>query len=123
MCYLEECGIIILNNAHHCVLTNSLSDIFLHHTETELTQQSAGVVILCAFEVHHLKEVSRGQLQSATRFFTKNSEYKKTINKAEKAELLLPLARSFLREGIINIRDGADVSKLTRNDVMKEKTF
>ena len=115
--------IIILNSAHPCVLANSLLDIFLHHTETELTQQSTGVVILCAFEVHSLKEVLRGQIQSAIRFLTKNPENKKTINKAEKAELLLPLARSFLREGIVNIQDGADVSKLTRNDVIKEKTF
>ena len=39
-----------------------VNNIFLNPTGTELTQQSAGVVILCTFEIHSLKEVSRGQL-------------------------------------------------------------
>ena len=99
------------------------NNILLIPTEADLNQKSTGVVILCAFEVHSLKEVSRGQLQSAARFFAKNPEYKKSITKAEKAELLLPLATSFLREGIVAIRNGADKSFLTRNDVSKVKHF
>ena len=55
--------------------------------------------------------------------YHKESRIQKTITKAEKAELLLPLATSFLREGIVVICNGADESNLTRNYVTKVKPF
>ena len=89
----------------------------------DLTQQSATVIILCAFGVHNLKEVSRVQLQSACRFFNRDQKERKLITKAEKSELLIPLARHFIREGIVVVQGGVDISHLNRNNVTKEKTF
>ena len=80
---------------------------------------------MCTFEVYNLKEVIRGQLQSAAKYFMKKAKsVKSTISKADKKQqLLIPLAYIFIREGIVIIQEGANIYNLTRNDVTKEKTF
>ena len=48
---------------------------------------------------------------------------KKNIIKAEKHQLVGPLASVFIDRGIVFIPDEAKIDHLTRNDVSKEKTF
>jgi len=56
--------------------------------------------------VHNLKEVTKGQLQSAARYFMKNTPVKNTTSKAEKQ--LLPLANIFIREEVVIIWEGTN---------------
>lgn len=42
------------------------------------------------------------------------------INKAEKSKLLIPLAKQFIKEGIVIIQDGEDLSNLSRNHVRRK---
>ena len=77
---------------------------------------------MCAFDAHHFKEISRGQLASAARFFLKGEE-RKSVPKADKYQLVSLLAPVFLRKGIVALQEGADVDNLCRNDVVKERTF
>ena len=39
-----------------------------------MSQESANIITMCAFGAHSLKEVSRGQLASAAKFFLKGTE-------------------------------------------------
>jgi len=88
-----------------------------------LTKQSATAVILCAFGIHNIKEVSRSQLHSATRLYC-TSEEKKNLSKCDKKDdLIVPLASLLLREGIISVKDEADMKNLSRDDILKEKPF
>ena len=73
---------------------------------------------MCAFGAHTFKEISRAQMASAAKFFKAGC-----IQKADKHQLVVPLASVFLNEGIVMIRDGADIEHLVRNDVSKVKTF
>jgi len=45
---------------------------------------------------------------------------KRTMAKAEKNQLVSPLASIFIKEGIVVIRDGAKLNHLTRNDINKD---
>ena len=76
-----------------------------------------------AYSVHSVKEITRKQLQSAVRHHS-TAEQKKLIAKADKKQLLLPLASALIREGIIKIKEGANsMGELTVTDVCKEKSF
>jgi len=86
-----------------------------------LSKQSAAVIVMTAYG-HNLKEITRGQLQSAARHLSPAAQ-KKLVGKADKKQLLLPLPNYLVDEGIIKIKDGACISELTCDDVTKEKTF
>lgn len=79
------------------------------------------MIVMCAFGAHSFKEITRSQLASAAKFFMKDN--KKNISKAEKHQLVGPLASVFIDRGILVVRDGAKIDDLTRSDVSKEKTF
>ena len=76
---------------------------------------------MCAFGAHSFKEISRSQLASAAKFFIKNK--KRDMGKAEKMQLVGPLASVFIDRGIVVIREGATITNLSRDDITKEKTF
>ena len=58
---------------------------------TDLSQESAKVVVMCAFGAHTFKEVAHSQLTSAAKFFLKG-EGRKLITKADKQQLVDLLA-------------------------------
>ena len=68
-----------------------------------------------------MKEISRSQMASAARFFM--SDKKKFFMKAEKYQLVNPLAEVFIKKRIVVVKEGADMDNLKRGDVTKEKTF
>ena len=76
---------------------------------------------MCAFEAHTFKDISRSQLASAAKFFT--AEERQYISKADKHQLVGPLASALIKKGIVAIRDGANMQHLLRSDISKEKTF
>lgn len=76
---------------------------------------------MCAFGAHSFKEISRSQLASAAKFFIKDK--KRDMGKADKTQLVGPLASVFIDRGIVAIREGATVTDLCRDDISKEKTF
>ena len=79
------------------------------------------MVVMCAFGAHSLKNISRFQMASAARYFM--SDQTKFITKADKYQLIKPLAKAFINKGIVVVKEGADMEKLKRDDVNKEKTF
>jgi len=87
-----------------------------------LSQQSTAVIVMTVYGAHNLKEITRGQLQSAAHHFSPTAQ-KKLVGKEDKKQLLLPLAKYLIDEGIIKIKDSACISELTCNDVTKEKLF
>ena len=87
-----------------------------------MSEQSARTIIMCAFGAHSYQEVSRTQLASAIRYFMKGQQ-KKTMNKAEKHQLVGPLAAIFIQENIVKVREGASLSVLSIDDVTEEGTF
>ena len=89
---------------------------------TELSEDSARTIVMCAFGAHTYREVTRTQLASAIRYFTKGEE-RKTLTKKEKHELVSPLARMFLKKEIVTIRKEANLNNLSVQDVNKEGTF
>lgn len=89
---------------------------------TDLSQESAKVVVMCAFGAHTFKEVARSQLTSAAKFFLKG-EGRKLIAKADKQQLVDLLAPVFIDKEVVVLRDGANKKNLCREDVSKEGTF
>ena len=74
---------------------------------------------MVAFGAHQYKEIGRTQLASAVKFF----RLPKSLGKAEKPQLAIPLATSFLDKKIVQIKDGANITTLCRQDVSKCGTF
>ena len=87
-----------------------------------MSELNARTIVMCAFGAHSYKEISRSQLASAAKYFSKGEE-KKMMAKAEKQQLIVPLASIFIRENIVTIREGADLTNLSMDDVCKEGTF
>ena len=76
---------------------------------------------MCAFGAHSFKEISRSQLVSAAKFYIKNK--KRDLGKAEKMQLVGPLASVIIDRGIVVLKEGATFANLSRNDVTKVKPF
>ena len=89
---------------------------------TDLSQESAKVIVMCAFGAHTFKEVARSQLTSAAKFFLKG-EGRKLIAKADKQQLVDLLAPVFIDKEVVVLHDGANKKNLCREDVSKEGTF
>ena len=70
---------------------------------------------MVAFGAHWFREIGRTQLASAVKFF----RLPKSLAKAEKLQLAIPLAAAFLQKNIVSIEEGADMGNLCRQDVMK----
>ena len=83
-----------------------------------LSVKSAEVIVLQAFGVHFLKEVTRQQLVRAiNNHFPQNAE-RKALLAAPKTSLLKPLAQGLLAKKIIQINSGDDVCDLTRDGIL-----
>lgn len=80
------------------------------------------MIIITAFAVHFIKEVSRSQLQSASRTLLSGEE-RNRLQKLEKSEFILPLAKAMINQDIVKVRRGADMKSLSRSDVEKMKPF
>ena len=74
---------------------------------------------MVAFGAHQYKEIGRTQLASAVKFF----RLSKSLAKAEKPQLAIPLATAFLAEKIVETKVGANLNCLCRQDVTKCGTF
>ena len=57
----------------------------------------------------------------SAKFF--KAEERPFIAKADKHQLVGPLASVLVKKGIVTIRDGANMQHLVRSDITKEKTF
>lgn len=88
----------------------------------DLTQKSGSVIVMVAFAVHFIKEVSRSQLQSASRNLL-SAEERKRLQSLEKIEFYIPLAKAMVERGIVKVRQGANIKSLSRSDVEKMKPF
>ena len=51
------------------------------------------------------------------------AEERQFITKADKHQLVGPLASAFIKKGIVIIKDGANIQHLLRSYVSKEKTL
>ncbi|KAL5506628.1 hypothetical protein EMCRGX_G008324 [Ephydatia muelleri] len=80
--------------------------------------KSAEVIVLQAFGVHFLKEVTRQQLVRAINNHLPQNAERKALLTAPKTSLLKPLAQGLLAKKIIQINSGADVCDLTRDDIL-----
>ena len=76
---------------------------------------------MAVFGAHFLKEISRTQLLSAAKRLL--PQQKKILNSLEKNEFCIPLGRTFEDNHIVQVRKGALVKDLSRNDVEKVGTF
>eukprot|EP00731_Ephydatia_muelleri_P004054 Em0002g230a len=85
---------------------------------SELSVKSAEVIVLQAFGVHFLKEVTRQQLVRAINNHLPQNAERKALLTAPKTSLLKPLAQGLLAKKIIQINSGADVCDLTRDDIL-----
>ena len=90
--------------------------------EEELSFKSAEVVVMCAFNAHFIKEVSREQLSGAAKALLPKAE-RKSLQGAEKSKFLKPLANAFCEKEIIKVQGSARVCNLCRQDVLKVGTF
>ena len=108
---------------HAKLIYKSNSDICILLTMIELSQKSAEVIVLTAFGLHLFKQLSRSQLESAGKTLRIPSDTRRSLSKGGKMEYLIPLAKGFLKNGIVKVRKGASLSSLTRDDITKMKTF
>ena len=84
--------------------------------------QSVEAVVLTAFRVHFLKEISRGQLDSAAKSLL-TWDLQHQLKKADKGDFIIPLAKAFIRKGIIKLAAKANFNNLAREDIRKVGTF
>ena len=89
-----------------------------------MSQESAKVITMCAFGAHSFKEISRGQLASAVKYFSKGTGRKVMLPKpADKYQLVSVLAPLLIERGEVAINDGADIENLSRNDITKKGNY
>lgn len=92
------------------------------YASLEYSEESAVIIVMCAFGALSIKSVSRSQLASAGRFFLKG-EQRKWITKADKQQLINVLAPCFVDSGVVVVKEGADINNLSTSDVVKVGTF
>ena len=77
---------------------------------------------MAAFQQHGIKDVSRSQLFGVMRVLC-SQEVKRKHIAADKASLLLPVAKTFISRGICAVSISADMGKLVLSDVKKLELF
>ena len=87
-----------------------------------LSSLGGEAIVLVAFGAHFFKDVSRSQLESAAKSLLTAAE-RKDLYKAEKSKFVLPLAKAFVRKGIVKIASSSKITTLTRNNLKKVGTF
>ena len=75
------------------------------------------IVIMVAVGAHSLKEVSRTQLAGVVKLYG-TPEEKREVLKLDKKKVIGPVAKMFIREGIITV-EGAGHGDCDRNNVIK----
>lgn len=114
---------LLHNKLFTCFKFKSNSDICILLTMIELSLKSAEVIVLTAFGCHLFKQLSRSQLDSAGKTLSVPLDTRRALSKGGKTEYLIPLAKGFLKNGIIKVRKGASLASLARDDIRKMKTF
>ena len=84
----------------------------------QLTIKGAEIIILSAFRVHFLKDVSRGQLQAAA-----TTLRVKGIASLDKKNMLIPIANAIVKKGIVIIKENVSLAKIRREDIKKVGTM
>ena len=74
---------------------------------------------MCAFGAHTIKEVTRSQMSSAVKFFLGKAG-KSQLQKADKSQLIKPLAMAFLEKKVVRVDAGANMDHLVRGNVHNE---
>ena len=77
---------------------------------------------MSAFQQHRIKDVSRSQLTGALSSLC-SPQTKRKYRSADKASLILPVAKSFLEKGIVALCEDANIANLQPNQVNKVGTF
>ena len=83
---------------------------------------SAEAVLLTAFGAHFLREVSRSKLESAAKSILPSDTIHQ-LKKADKGDFIIPLAEEFLKRGVIELAQGANLKNLAREDIKKVGPF
>ena len=83
---------------------------------------SAEAVVLTAFGAHFFKEVSRSQLESASKSLLP-LDVTQQLKKRDKGDFIIPLAEAFLKKGIVKLTEGANLKNLAREDIKKVGPF
>jgi len=99
---------------------HAINSRYYANSSSELSVQDAEVVVMVAFGVLFMKEVSRSQLQSAAKSLLSREERKRIGSGADKSQYLIPLANALRANGIIEI---SGKQPLSRNGVKKIKPF
>ena len=79
--------------------------------------KSAEVIIVSAFKVHFLKEVTRQQLLGAINCHI-SPDKRKNFHTMSKSALLMPLAKALLSKQLIVLEDDCDLQNIKRDDII-----
>ena len=95
--------------------------MYVYPSYTALSTISAEVIVMSAFQHHRIKDVSRSQLTGALSSLC-SPQTKRKYRGADKASLILPVAKSFLEKGIVALSEDA-IANLQPNQVNIVGTF
>ena len=96
--------------------------VCIYPSYTAMSTISAEVIVMSAFQQHRIKDVSRSQLTGALSSLC-SPQTKRKYRSADKASLILPVAKSFLEKGIVALCEDANIANLQPNQVNKVGTF
>lgn len=83
---------------------------------------SAELIVTEAFKAHFIKEVGWSQLMGAAKtLLDKNQQMQLKV--VEKAKLIMPLAEALIKNNTVEVKRGASLLSLSRDDVKKIGTF
>ena len=83
--------------------------------------KSAEVIIMCAFQAHRFKDISRTQIFSSLKSLNKAAASE--LRGTDKASLARPLAAALLKGKTVKVVPWAKLSNLSSTEVEKVGTF
>jgi hypothetical protein len=69
-----------------------------------IIEKSGGVIVMTAFAIHFLREISRTQLLSAAKRLIVNAD-KRKLQALDKNDFLIPLGKAFVEREIVKIKE------------------
>lgn len=82
-----------------------------------MSVKAAGLIVTVAFQAIDVKSVTRSQLVSASKTL------KLKLKCSSKDEYLKPIAVALIKAGYINIKNGSNLHKLSRSEIIRLKAF
>ena len=79
--------------------------------------KSAEVIIVSAFKVHFMKEVTRQQMLGVINCYI-SPDKRKHFHTMSKSALLMPLAKALLSKRLIVLEDDCDLQNIKRDDII-----